>query len=504
MKFENPYLQPLEKLQVGEWDYYFTLAALYIEDGRPGRAVDSINKMFVQIGRRPTNKQLKTTIKGIKFLLQQNQIESASRAIDNLAPKIREASYLLELTEYLEQAQMDNSAKKTLHYAIQVVQNETELLELSRYFINKGRREEAVQALQRAISNTKDKDKLMELIKFAVDNKMDTTLNQGIGRTTDLAMSLEDYFYLVDYLQQHNRLEQASVSLTQAINSITRHTVNSSDKLLQIARMAAERGFYDQATRAIEKLSFYLGKKGINYPVSPPFLLFDKEKVPADEPISLPIYYAILQQKSGFMDKAENSYRQVVMHELDQAQAAFNLDEGLNNFFYLWQFYKEKDDYEMLQQMDFIYTVLEDKYLDRLKQRHELDLNSLTKEIKVLQAQLSEPGKQIEGLESTKWQLRFSILFHFLSAISAASLLGLMLFYCYMNARQYYEKSASVKTFAFMVRFFENIGWSYCMTIVGILNGLILVFAAQMAQIFHQLLEIAIRHENRENLQAES
>ena len=494
INIENVYLKPLEYVQIGEWGYHYTLAALYLEDGRPGLAIDSLNKMFAKFGGTITNVQVEYAIKSIKFLLKKHQIESASQALDKLIPGINETDKLLDLYEYLEQMRMDNSAKQALNRVINIAQNEKELLKLSQFFIDQGNPYEAAQAIKKAISKTRSKVQLIELIKYSAENKMENALDQGIDKTVEISIPLEDYFELVDYILQQQRVEQASNMLSIAINNISRNAENFTEKMLLAANMASKRGMHIQAIHALERLSSYLKAGASNFRVPLSLLPFEKGNVPADEDISLPVYYGILQQKSGYTDKAETSYRLAAMRALNQMQVNFNLEKSLNDFFYLRELYKGKGDYKTLQKLDFIYSLLEQEYLQDLKKNHKLKINEFSKEIKSLQEQLSKPDEHINTLNTSINKLIFSIILHILSGISVTCLLAFMLYYCYRSARRDYQKSISVKTYAFLVKFTENIGWVYCVTIVGIIYGIGLVFMGQYFQISHKALESALRN----------
>lgn len=502
IKTENPYLQPLEDVQTGEWTYYYTLAALYIEADQHGNAVDKLNVMFTKFGRSSTKLQIDSALKSISYLLQKDQIDFASKALDRILPTINDTQSLLNLTDQLYQYHMDDSAKQSLDRAIKIARDEAALIQLSNYFINKGKNDEASDAINAAIRKTRSKDKLFDLIKFAAQNKMENSLNQGIEKLPEMTKSLEDYFQVSDYLLEQQRVEQSSRTISMGLDSIPSKFRNNAytDNYLKAAKLATERGNYAQAIRAIEKLGPLLGSNAINFKVPLSFVSIKKETLPTNEAILLPSFYGSLQQESGFSDKAKPSYIQAVTQVLDQAQETFQLETGLNDFFYLWEFYKEKNDYQTLEKLDFLYSFLEDQYLQRLKQDHQQRIKSLSTVIDTLKSnKINVPLKPVNPVNPVNnFELILSIIFHGLSALSTICLLLFMLDYCYKYAVQYCKNSIELKVFGFITKFIENIGWAYCFTLIGLFYGIIIIFISQFFQIGHQQLGVTLRKEKSE------
>jgi tetratricopeptide (TPR) repeat protein len=216
----NPILKPLNKVKIGFPSYYITLAAFYFEDNRKGMAVDAIKKIYDHHSTFLDQAQIPFATNGIKFLLEQEQIESASQAIPKVLPYIKDVSVLLDLADFLERAHMDKSARETLQQAINIASDPDELIKLSRFLVKKDRLEDAIQSTGKAIKFTKDLNKLIEIIEVSLENGMEDIVTTGINKSIRLARTPEEYFLMVDFLLKNNRLEQAANILSHAINSI--------------------------------------------------------------------------------------------------------------------------------------------------------------------------------------------------------------------------------------------------------------------------------------------
>lgn len=492
LNIKNPDLQPLETVKTGQWSYYYTLAALYIEDEQPGKADDNLNIMFAKLDKKSTPLQIDSVKKSINYLIKKNQYEVASKAVDKFLPTITETGALLDLTEQLYQHDMVDSVREALDRAIKIAKDETALLQLCKYFIKKGKHNDAAQSLSKAISKTQSREKLLELIKFAASHQMGDALNQGIEKMPKMSPSLEDYFQLSDYLLGHQRVEQSSKIITMGIDniSIRKRQKNYIDSYLKAVRLASARENYTQAVTATERLYRYLGNNVSSFKVPLSNVSINREYLPTNEAISLPTFYGSLQQESGFADRAEEAYIEAVTQLSNQAQETFRLETGLNDLFYLWQFYKAKEDYQTLEKLDTIYSLLEEQNLQRLHLDHQQRMRDLTKEVATLKE------NQVITTNQKKYTgLLYSTITHILSGLSTICLLALLLYYCYKNARLYSQQSLVLKTYAFGIKFIENIGWSYCMTIVGFVYGIIIVFISQFFQIGHQQLGVSLRKE---------
>jgi len=499
IKIENPDLKPLDTVQIGKWSYYYTLATLYNEADQLGAAVDNLGLMFKKLDKKPTKLQMDSALNSIHFLLKNDQISLTSQSLSHFIPTIYDLSVLLNLTDYLLQYHMDDSAKQALNQAIKIADNEAALLQLSQYHLDKGKYDAAVEVIDQAIQKTRSKDKLVELIKFAMQNKMENSINRGIKKLPKVTQSLESYFQLADYLLSDQRLEQASRTISMGIDSIPFRTHKDAyvEKYLTAAKLASERKDYAQAIRAIEKLGGVLGSNALDFKVPLSFVSFDKDKLPTDENISLPAFYGNLQEKSGFSDKAESSYLQAATQVLDTAQKNFRFDTGLNNFFYLWQFYKERRDYQTLEKLDFIFSYMEDQYLKKIQHDHQQQVKSLSAVIDKLKSKKVDTSLKTTN-PTRQYERIFATILYGLRGLSVGFLLVSMLYFCIKYARIYSQKSLELKTYGFLAKFFESIGWCYCFTISGLVQGIVAVFMFQYAQIGHLQMGIALRKEKSE------
>lgn len=488
MTVRNPILKPLNKVNVGTPSYYFTLAAFYFEDNRKGMAVDAIKKIYDHHSYFADKEQIPFATNGIKFLLEQEQIESASQAIPKVLPYIKDVSVLLDLADFLEKAHMDKSARETLQKAINIASDPDELINLSRFLIKKDRLEDAIQSTGKAIKITKDLSKLIEIITFSMENGMEDIVTAGINKSIRLAGTPEEYFLMVDFLLKNNRLEQAANTLSQAIDSIKKDSKGYAEQLLKLADMALQRKLYEQAVNAVEKLSIYLGINAFDYNIKAPEILPYKDPLPTNKNIALPTYYGILQQKSGFMDKAEISYRNSIVHQLNGIIDGFGFDvkANLNDFYYLWKLYAMKDSNDILSKMDFIYSLLENQYLTNIETMHTSRIEEEREIINELDEKYKSHLQEIKKLNQENFKVSIASFLHSARSLSLLSLIIILLIGCSIKAAQHAKKLSSYKSYGFIGKFIECIGWVDILKVVNIPAGILTIFIAQAMQIFQR------------------
>ena len=484
----NPILKPLNKVKVGFPSYYITLAAFYFEDNRKGMAVDAIKKIYDRHSYFLDQAQIPFATNGIKFLLEQEQIESASQAIPKVLPYIKDVSVLLDLADFLDKAHMDKSARQTLQKAINIASNPDELITLSRFLIKKDRLEDAIRSTGKAIKFTKDLSKLIEIITFSMENGMEDIVTTGINKSIRLTRTLEEYFLMVDFLLKNNRLEQAANILSHAINSIKKDRKGYAEQLLKLADMALQRKLYEQAVNAVEKLSIYLGINAFDYNINAPEILPYKNPLPANKNIALPTYYGILQQKSGFMDTAETAYRNSIDHQLNRIIDSFGFDmkANLNDFYYLWNLYAMKDNYDILSKMDFIYSLLENQYLTNIETVHTSRIEEERKIISELEEKYKSHLQEMKKIKQEKSKVVIASFLHPARSLSLLSLIIILLIGCSIKATQHAKKLSLYKTYGFISKFIECIGWVDILKVVNIPVGILTIFIAQAMQIFQR------------------
>lgn len=482
----NSYLKPWRIVNINKPEYYFTLGSLYYEIRQKSKAVDELSEIFkfdFRYYRREVNKYQKMLISLAKFFIEENMLESASKSINSLVTVSRDVGLLLDFADYLYQKMMYDSAQKVINRAILVAESYKDLIKLADFLLNKKRFEEAANAIEKAISSTYGLDVLKEIVRYTVEKGMYEQTKKAVERYIIYARKTEDFLDLAEFLIEAKMKENASIIVKAAIER-----GKNIESLIKISRFALNNEMYEQAISSIKK-ALEKWRRSWSYLIDSPNILYASKDLPTDEKITLPVYLGVIQQKARFFDGAKFSYKAAIIMELNEIidDFAFKIKGNLNNFFYLKQLWQIVEEFENLKKLNPIFSLLQEKYLENLKNKNNEQIKKLEEEIETLKQNQMELKGQIGKLrvKNIKEQVKFYT--HLFRLIAFLTMVVLVIIWMVKKSLQSAKEVSIYKFFAFVWKFVEVWGWVLIFTVINFLAGFINILIAQLMQIIQKI-----------------
>ena len=272
-------------------------------------------------------------------------------------------------------------------------------------------------------------------------------------------------------------------------------SLEDASALLDIAQFAVQNKLYNKASPPLERI---IEKFGIEYAskikVFPSKQLGMSNDVPTPDGVSLTVYLGILYQKLQRVKDAEMAYEMEVLHDLDNIILAGadkkEINANLNTFFYLRQLWDSKGEKDKVSKLDPIYSLLEQKYLDKYKNEHEESLSKLKESNQELATIYQETRVDISELQKEASKYKLKNVLYSLRLLAILSLLVILAVWAIKGSCKEAKSLKQFKTFVFMAKLTENYGWISCLTIIGIPIGLIFILFGQLMKIFHSQIPI--------------
>lgn len=490
----DPLLTVFPKVKLNTPEYYFTLAALYMHEGKTGKAIEAIEKIIDTYGFR--NKQISNiiVINSTKFLIQQEQTELATKAVEYLAIKINDVAMLIKLAEYLQDNDMMTSNKKVLGYVVEMAETVEEFVELSAYLLNIGKEDKGADALERALSRVRNINELI-LVAKAVFNAGKDNLVEKIIKKTELISKFQSKIQVVDFFIEHGRKEEAILVFSEMIKSVKYNTRDKIKKLLFLIDAALERNFITQAIKATERLFMNLGKKKYDYQIEVGHQLKSAKNLPDLDKITLNQFYGMLNEELDYIDKAESQYIDNIINSLrDILQSyGYELPDSLNDFYLLGRIWKREKRGDAIEQLDRLYTIIENQFLKQYEIINDSNVKELRVNMEEKKATLKQLLAEIQKTKKYVNKINRKLIAQMVSIIGIITLLIAIIIGCLVISFEYAKKLSLHKTYGFVSKFFEMTGWVRVLSLLGIVSGLMSILITQFFQILQCTQENTLR-----------
>jgi hypothetical protein len=497
IEVKDPLLVPPEgRIWIESPEYYITLAALYRHVEKEEKAQKAINQLLAirLTSHALQDKRYVPIYKNILSILIKNlQLVEAGKAAKQLTDIYvaqKDIKALTELSQFLSRNEMKESEKTAARALIYlyVQRNDVKgLVELSGFFAKNQMSECANEAMAKASGASESIQDRIFLARYLLSNSKSSEASIIIAEAIEDIRGIDDYLYMSRFLCEIGRKEKAARLLHTAKDK----TRNLSD-LLKISKASREMGFMSIAIDAIERAVHVDPEEANHYNLPSPHLLEASKFLPSDIDIGLPTYLGILQQLDDRMNSADQSYKAALVDELEAIikSCGYKITGNINEFFYLKQLW-EKVHPEKLRLLIPIYSYLQEDLLEKTREREKESIDELRNRIERLKAEkddLIEQGKQIK---SNRAKTYFNIVLLELRCLAIFLVLTIIIVGCIVKGVNHARSVSKFKFFAFYWKFQESLGWSACLSLVGIFVGIPLILFSQFMAIIQSIQQKA-------------
>ena len=166
------------------------------------------------------------------------------------------------------------------------------------------------------------------------------------------------------------------------------------------------------------------------------------------------------------------------------------INANLNTFFYLRQLWDSKGEKDKVSKLDPIYGLLEKKYLDKYKKKHEESLSKLKEYNQELTTIYQETSADIRKSQKENRRFQLAISLYSLRLLAIFALLIILTVWAIKRSWEEAKGLEQFKTFVFIAKLTELYGWISCLTIIGVPIGLIFILFGQLMKIIHSQIPV--------------
>ena len=492
----DPLLKVYPRVKIDTAEYWVTLAALQSHENALGDAVGSIKTIATPSVSMERENRSDIIVNSVKFLIAHSQSGAAKELLNARIGELNDVSGLLDLSVYLKGKEMQVTAETVLDRAVKLSRNVDDLIALAHFFFKENETDKGADALQKALKKVYGADDLMVVARAAIKYGQDQIIRDLLEQAWAVTQELQDQVRLADVFLDNGRREDAASIFTAMIkhvnkggtNRINGSRMNNKDSLLYISDQALERQMLEQAVNAVGKLALYLGPERNELIVDPSDSITAGKNLPQPDQVALPLYYGLLNEKMAFSDKAESAYIGATIHMIDKILGSYGyqLPENFNSMHLLGDAWAKASDSEKLAKLDQVYTLLEQKYLSKLREQHNAEQQSLRQQIAELKRRNRQAIEEISAEKASLSDGYRGMIKSSLRIIAVILFYLLILIGCLLIARRYARQQSGHRTYGFLTKLSEALGWVSVMSILNAPLGLLQVFASQFLQIFQR------------------
>ena len=489
-----------------------------------------------------------SSISGLTILAQFfNETGKQDKTLELLTKALNQARILEEVI-VLAEASLKLHAEAVFQKIPEKCKNITgtsaQFIQLAILFCKNGQSSIASFTLQQAATLADNPQALKEVIKAIIDNRQDSVMEHvrikilhNINNIVTLPLNSEQFrkqfsfgLDFVDFLLNLNRKEDAS-KLFEAIIALIRQGREKNNEYMQFMtgciQEAVQREFRQVATEMATELTFTKprDKAYSTFVTVRDDFLRSLQGLPNRNKVAVPLLAGLINEDSNRISEAEQWYIQAVLLTLDRVNSSFGdyTPDSLNHFYLLGRLWEKENRTEVLAPLDRVYASLENKYLQGLKEtvRRELLAKELN-ELATVQRELALQKETIEQrdkefapnraaweqklqeriaeakteLEEKKKTASLLPLRTFLNGLATVVILLVILGFlagCIRLAWDYSQRMQEHRCYGFFSRFIEVHGWVHCFSLIGIPEGLFLIFFGQVQQIFQKMHELSLQ-----------
>jgi len=418
-------------------------------------------------------------------------------------------------------------------------------LQLAKIFSQQGKNDQVGILLERAVGTVNDPHELKKVTEVVIELGQDGLMD-GVRKRLlaifgpDLQQNFTSKRYkkslagaldFVDFLLANGRKEDAGLLFTDIFDKVRKNkkvSVAYLEEMIELSRQALERDLKTQAEniafrltmsvrprRTIFKKYFIFKDTGLN----------SAQGLPDDELLSIPIYQGLIDEDIDQLSKAETVYMQSVLFSLLSINDSYGnkIPRILNDYYLLGRLWQRENRTEALTSLDRVYTILESKILDSMKDQLRAKLLKEERDRLVQlsgqrEQQLAEIARVKENFEKRRQELErrrrelTDKAWHkldlqkkaltVLMARTVSKVLATLVFLlaimalvigCFRLAWRYSQRMREHRTYAFFSRFLELNGWLRIFSVIGFPSGFTLVLVSQFFQIFQKIHEISLQ-----------
>ncbi len=468
-------------------EYWYTLAALYTHENMKGRTIEATRTMIEKVKWSNSKKHQNMIINCIDYLLQEQQTELVSNAINTLIPKISAPSVLLQLATILENNGMQGSAEKVLGQAINRADTVSELLELSEHLLGRNEFDKGNEALNMAWKKVKSIDELLQVLAFAIKSDRDELITNIAEEVSKSSNDLGERLKVVDLFLNNQRKEEAITVFSKMISDVNRSSRKKKDHFLYLIDAALERKLLPQARNATNLL-FMQVEDHMAFSMPSGRKLESASGIPDKDKITLPQFYGLLNEDQMIYDEAESAYIDDLMWSLDQILESYgySFPDSMNSFYLLGRTWVRENRAELLKRLDTIYSIIEEQFIDEQKLVGQQQLSDLRLQQQNLEEQLQQTTKRASEATATLANTQKDMIIQTVSTIATVLFLILVAVGCIVISFTYARSLTRCKTLGFVGKLVETTGWVRMLTVFGIPSGIIAVVSAQFLELIQQ------------------
>lgn len=416
-------------------------------------------------------------------------------------------------------------------------------IDLAHFYNTYGETEKIFSSLEKSLKKVKNINDLSRVASAVIELKQPALLEQvttraikvlpGLGNNpdhNDFKQSYGEALGLTDWFLQANRVQDASSFFTKLVERID-ESHKSQQRLnnrlmLKLAQDGIQKGLKNESIGILMKIA-------LTIPRSKTFSTFfdlrghaleSSKGLPNIDHVSLPLYLGLIYEDLGQLDMAEQMYTRVVTSTLDKVNSSngTHIPTTMNEFHLLGRLLQKQQQFESLESLDRVYTLLDQRIIDDLteqkrrevltqpretlqllKEQWEQQLADIAdhhadidKQKKIAQQQrevlIQEAREKLGGKQLMLARLNKKMILKGVGLIVAVlSILALVVVNIVL-AWRYSKRVQEHRLFGFLTRFLEIHGWLRIFSIMGLLSGLVTVSIAQLFQIIQKLHEISL------------
>ena len=469
-----------------------------------------------------------------KYSLELGRIVQATAALESGLKKARKVEELLLVIDLAVQMKNKASYVEGIKKAMKLAKRFEDMLSLIKYAYQQEEPAVYNAVLVSIVPKARKFRQLQSLLTFTLTNSLNQHLSAQIDQISTRRLKLDQYRTLRSMLinaKHRNRIQPINMSLTKytsrerALYALSEEfksigaTIDANLPIIKllnrtgrtykihaILKFSIENELFHAAREAAQKL---VTKRRGSELVKDPNLLKVSTLKPNGVNININTLYAILCQKTGRIDQARAALENEISSFLETYIKEQNgeLQGDINTYFYLHQLWSEVGEKNLLNQFDAVYSMVEDLYLEGVKEdllrllnkfKKELvdDLNKEKNKLTKAQNKLEFERMALEKIKekSSEDQIKSIALisrsFVYLFIVLATMLLAGFI------AWNYQSSLTAFKMTGFVLKFSEVVGLVLCTNLRTTIYGLGVVV---ISQIILMLLHI---HQEGDNGQA--
>jgi tetratricopeptide (TPR) repeat protein len=472
-------------------EIHYSLLLLYLETRRPVPAVAELRKICdlppatMSADDQPRWETLLNIALEEKEL--QGEVPVLAEAYAAFLAKHGQPQDLSWLGETLAEKGHPAAALKVLGEALRLSRKSPELLRLAQVAFPL-KPSLTQEALILGLSRATDATEIFPMITFALDRGILTEelRQKALDQLIRVSRQVSDLLAAGEVLLSSRQPTLAPLLVQRALK-----IAMSPQARLEIARWCVKHQLYPLAYEVIWKLLQEGGGVAEDLRVAPPKFPTGTppgpyQLVPQD--IRLSVFLGLLDQVLGRREPAEKLFSETVNAEVERMlrRAGYQLQGNLNHFFYLKNIWVQLHQEQNLEKLLPLYIYLQEEYLKNLDRQQRQKVRAIQEKITILKQQQEEQEKTLAGLNSEIRRLQFRLFLNSMKYLTVLLVILLILIGCGVKAYYHAETVTTYKTFAFLGKYLECLGWVLCFSLILVAPGVTLLLGGQLAQIFQR------------------